>query len=423
MAILFILVFVLPVISTQGEAASPTFTATRNIISPDDITPGSTFKVRVTLNVTQNESDLTLDEVIPTDWTVVSADSAGAIFSASDLKWIWPSVSAGETKSISYDVTVHSNSTEKSYPISGKISANNATATDVGGELTVAVKTPSRKIPPWGIVMVMLVVILFAFFLILFIGWSDDHKLDKGEMRRAIAGTFVLGFSVLALLSIIYEFELSKIVLMYIELTGSVVGFYFGARTAAEKRAEAVAEITIENVRFPAKEVAITVRNGGDSKITVDTIYINTEAFKLDRKIKIDPQKSKEIVQAYEWIPKIEYKIKIATTTGLIAETTELSPAIIIDQVDFDPATPKKIILTVKNGGDSEIEVDKIHINNEIFKLDSKIKINPQTSGKIEKDYEWNYKAEYKIKIATTTGLIAETTASSPKEKPAELEK
>jgi len=147
-AILFILVFVLPVISTHGEATSPTFTATRDIICKDDITPGSTFKVQVTLNqnLNQNETDFELDEKIPTDWTVVSADSAGAIFDASDLKWTWKSVSAGETKTVSYEVAVPSNSTEKSYQISGVITASNATATDVGGVLTVTVKTPSSKI-------------------------------------------------------------------------------------------------------------------------------------------------------------------------------------------------------------------------------------------------------------------------------------
>jgi Na+-transporting methylmalonyl-CoA/oxaloacetate decarboxylase gamma subunit len=167
-AILFILVFVLPVISTLGEAASPTFTATRSI-SPDDITPGSTFKVQVTLNVNQNGTDFELDEVIPTDWTVVSADSAGTIFNASDLKWTWNSVSAGETKTVSYNVVVPSNSTEKGYPISGVITAPNATTTDVGGELTVAVKTPSRKTPDWliGTAIAMLILIFIVFVLII----------------------------------------------------------------------------------------------------------------------------------------------------------------------------------------------------------------------------------------------------------------
>ncbi|HJH25391.1 MAG TPA: hypothetical protein C5S37_01170, partial [Methanophagales archaeon] len=143
-AILFILVFVLLVISTHGEAASTTFSATRSI-RPDDIAPGSTFNVRVILNVNQNKTDFELDEEIPTDWTVVSADSAGAIFDASDLKWTWKSVSAEETKTVSYIVAVPSNSTEKGYPISGVLTASNATATDVGGVLTVTVKTPSPK--------------------------------------------------------------------------------------------------------------------------------------------------------------------------------------------------------------------------------------------------------------------------------------
>ena len=328
MAILFILVFVLPVISTQGEAASPTFTATRSI-SPDDITPGSTFKVRVTLNVTQNESDLTLDEVIPTDWTVVSADSAGAIFSASDLKWIWPSVSAGETKSVSYNVTVHSNSTEKSYPISGKISAN-ATATDVGGELTVAVTTPTTKIPD-GVAIFAGLVILAVFVMLIILGFKADKQLDKGEMRRAIAGTFVVGFTILLILCFTYGIYQTEVIIAYIELTGIVVGFYFGTRTAAEKRAEAAAEIGIEHVKFvddadPKKrKMVLTIRNGRDTEIKVDKIYINEDAFDKDVK-KIDPQTSEKIEQVYEWDYETEYKIKIATTTGLIAETTKKSP-------------------------------------------------------------------------------------------------
>ncbi len=67
----------------------------------------------------------------------------------------------------------------------------------------------------------------------------------------------------------------------FINLVGIVVGFYFGAKTAAEKRAEAAAEITIENVRFPFEKVAITIRNGGDSKITVDRIYRNEKIFDI----------------------------------------------------------------------------------------------------------------------------------------------
>ena len=408
-AILFILVFVLPVISTHGEAASPTFSATRSI-SPDDIAPGSTFNVQVILNVNQNETDFELDEVIPTDWTVVSADSAGAIFDASDLKWTWKSVSAGETKTVSYNVAVPSNSTEKSYQISGVITASNATATDVGGELTVAVKTPSCKTPGWLIVTAIAMLIL-VFVLILYLGWLDDHKLDKGEMRRALAGMLVVGFTVLAVLSIIYEFELSMIALAYIELTGIVVGFYFGAKTAAEKRAEAAAEITIENVRFPFEKVAITIRNGGDSKITVDRIYINKKAFDI-KNVTIGPENFVEVPQPYKWDPKTEYKIKVATATGLTAETTLLSPAITIDQVKFDEKQ-EEIKLTVRSGENTEIK--EICVNGEAVKMENDKKIVALKPTEITIDYKWDPKTEYTIKIATTSGLTDEITAVAKK--------
>ncbi len=412
-AILFILVFVLLVISTHGEAASPTFTATRSI-SPDDIAPGSTFKVQVTLNqnLNQNETDFELDEKIPTDLTVVSADSAGTIFDASDLKWTWKSVSAGGTKTVSYDVAVPSNSTEKSYRISGVITASNATATDVGGELTVAVKTPSRKTPDW-LIGTAIAMLILVFVLILYLGWLDDHKLDKGEMRRALAGMLVVGFTVLAVLSIIYEFELSMIALAYIELTGIVVGFYFGAKTAAEKRAEAAAEITIENVRFPFEKVAITIRNGGDSKITVDRIYINKKAFDI-KNVTIGPEKFVEVPQPYEWDPKTEYKIKVATATGLTAETTLLSPAITIDQVKFDEdEKQEEIKLTVRSGENTEIK--EICVNGEAVKMENDKKIVALKPTEKTIDYKWDSKTEYKIKIATTTGLTDEITAVAKK--------
>lgn len=411
-AILFILVFVLLVISTHGDAASPTFTATRSI-SPDVIAPGSTFKVQVTLNqnLNQNKTDFELDEKIPTDLTVVSADSAGAIFNASDLKWTWKSVSAGETKTVSYNVAVPSNSTEKSYQISGVITASNATATDVGGVLTVTVKTPSSKISSLGIFLAMLAVIL-AFFVTLILGWLPDFKLDKGEMRRALAGMLVVGFTVLAVLSIIYEFELSHIALAYIELTGIVVGFYFGAKTAAEKRAEpAAAEITIENVRFPFEKVAITIRNSRDSKITVDRIYINKKAFDI-KNVTIGPENFVEVPQPYKWDPKNEYTIKVATATGLSAETTLLSPAITIDQVKFDEKQ-EEIKLTVRSGENTEIK--EICVNGEAAEMENDKKLDVLKPTEKTIDRKWDPKTEYTIKIATTSGLTDEITAVAKK--------
>lgn len=177
---------------------------------------------------------------------------------------------------------------------------------------------------------IVVFIILVVFVGILGAGWYADRNLDKGEMRRAIAGVFVVGFTIIVFLSIAYDIELSKIVLMYIELAGIVIGYYFGARTAKEKRAEAAAKITIEHMKFaydddPTKrKIILTIRNGGDTEIKVDKIYVNEVAYETS--VKVESQKSKEIEEFHEWKYETEYKIKIATTTGLTDEISRLSP-------------------------------------------------------------------------------------------------
>jgi hypothetical protein len=185
--------------------------------------------------------------------------------------------------------------------------------------------------PKISLIAIVVFIILVVFVGILVAGWYGDHRnLDKGEMRRAIAGVFVVGFTIIVFLSIVYDIELSEIVLMYIELTGIVIGYYFGARTAKEKRAEAAAKITIEHMKFvydddPKKrKIILTIRNGGDTEIKVDKIYVNEVAYETS--VKIESQKSKVIEEFHEWKYETEYKIKIATTTGLTDEISRLSP-------------------------------------------------------------------------------------------------
>lgn len=170
------------------------------------------------------------------------------------------------------------------------------------------------------------IVILLIFGGMIYIGAKADKKLDKGEMRKAIAGTFVVGFSMLMILSIKYEIPDNDIITMYVQLAGIVVAFYFGARAAAVKQAEAATTIGIEHVRFlpDHKKIAITIRNGSDSEINVDKIYINEDV--IEESIKISPEKSKETEQDCEWQSGTKYKIKIATTTGLTAEIQVAPP-------------------------------------------------------------------------------------------------
>ncbi len=202
-----------------------------------------------------------------------------------------------------------------------------STVTTQGEEVGTA--TPllsgSNEIPSdvrLTIVIVAACIIVFVFIGILILGWLKDRNLDKGEMRRAIAGTFVIGFTVLMILCLSFNIYQKEVIIAYIELVGIVIGFYFGAKTAAEKRAEVAAKIDIENVRLPdPKKVAITVRNGGDTAITVDKIYVNEDAF--EKIVKIGPQKSQEIELELPDALQPGYKIKIATTTGLTSEISK----------------------------------------------------------------------------------------------------
>jgi len=66
---------------------------------------------------------------------------------------------------------------------------------------------------------------------IIVMGFSADKKLNAGEMRRAIAGTFAVGFTMLMILSLHYGFYQREI----IEFVGIVIGFYFGQRAAETK--------------------------------------------------------------------------------------------------------------------------------------------------------------------------------------------
>ena len=190
---------------------------------------------------------------------------------------------------------------------------------------SVTVLSKSSILDDAGLLIVA-IVILSTFGGMIYIGAKADKKLDKGEMRRAIAGTFVVGFTVLMILSIKYSIsDNNNITTMYVQLAGIVVAFYFGTRAVAVKRAEAAAMIGIEHVRFlpDLKKIAITIRNGGDSEINVDKIYINEAV--IEESIKISPEKSKETEQDCEWQSGTEYVIKIATTTGLTAEI-QISP-------------------------------------------------------------------------------------------------
>ncbi len=81
-------------------------------------------------------------------------------------------------------------------------------------------------------------VILIIFALLVYVGVRGGNNLDKGGLRRAIAGTFVVGFSILAILSFVFGILREHIITAYIELVGIVIGFYFGQRSAAQQQSD-----------------------------------------------------------------------------------------------------------------------------------------------------------------------------------------
>ena len=249
----FVMVLVLSAKNTHGATTGETptgLTATRCIVTPDDITPGSKFVVMVELHPNKKLESLKLCEDIPEGWTVAPIHSAGAekvCLSESDpsiLIWTWGPICTGCTKTVSYHVTVPYKTKEKNYLISGKIissgtpEAPEAPEVPVGGEVSVNVKklpedAAETRITFWQAIVIVLI-ILVTFGLILYLGWYKDETLDKGEMRRAIAGTFVIGFTLLMFLSVSSGIYQKEVVLMYIQLASVVVAFYFGAKVAAE---------------------------------------------------------------------------------------------------------------------------------------------------------------------------------------------
>lgn len=76
--------------------------------------------------------------------------------------------------------------------------------------------------------------VCFIFLFLIYLGSVRDGSLSKGELRRAIAGTLTIAFTLLAFFAMMNEKdEVGKeIVIAYIQLVGISVGFYFGAKTA-----------------------------------------------------------------------------------------------------------------------------------------------------------------------------------------------
>ncbi|MHC1635373.1 MAG: hypothetical protein ACXQTS_01950 [Candidatus Methanospirareceae archaeon] len=84
--------------------------------------------------------------------------------------------------------------------------------------------------------MLAILAILASFFIVLIMGYIANRKLDAGEMRRAVAGAFIVGFHILLVISLVTGFKTEMIISAYIAAVTAIIGFYFGSRTAQTGR-------------------------------------------------------------------------------------------------------------------------------------------------------------------------------------------
>ena len=116
--------------------------ATRDI-SDQRVEPGSTFTT--TLTLTANVDDVqapALDENLPAGWTITPVDSGGAVYKAATTEWVWMvAMPRGETKTVTYNVTIPTDAASQDYHITGYASAYGIDPLEIGGESRVTVVT------------------------------------------------------------------------------------------------------------------------------------------------------------------------------------------------------------------------------------------------------------------------------------------
>lgn len=122
-------------------------------ISTGTVYPGESFTVTVHIKADKEVGALVLDEDLPGGWHVNYSENSRAIFpeinlfKASTLEWIWiENFSAGQEKTVMYNVTVPSNSQPANFTISGRVSAYSVPAVPVEGLSEVIIIYPPSKV-------------------------------------------------------------------------------------------------------------------------------------------------------------------------------------------------------------------------------------------------------------------------------------
>ncbi|NOZ58560.1 MAG: hypothetical protein GXO66_03145 [Euryarchaeota archaeon] len=166
--------------------------------------------------------------------------------------------------------------------------------------------------------------VLVVFLVFVLLGYHSNRSLNRGEMRRAIAGTFVFSFAVLmfVLLHLGYT-GIGEVVSGFMAMVTTIVGFYFGSRTAQMRETEGA--VGVENVEFRDGQVVLSFRNGSGSSVTVDAVYVNSRRV-VTAETQVAPLSLAEIPVRMEWEAGKEYAIKVCTSSGRCSEVRVKAP-------------------------------------------------------------------------------------------------
>jgi len=87
-------------------------------------------------------------------------------------------------------------------------------------------------------ILALLVPLMILFWLIS-LGWANNGNLNKGEMRRALAGAIFSAFIVIIIIISTGDNKLiienKDIINFFFGMVSTIIGFYFGYRSGKEK--------------------------------------------------------------------------------------------------------------------------------------------------------------------------------------------
>jgi uncharacterized membrane protein len=126
------------IITVTGDGVTGTATATRSI-AVTTLMPGGSTEVTVEFTSLLGETKaFALQETIPAGWTLTQGTDDANAFQESSNTWVWFSVAAGATKTVTYSLTA--GAAEGTYNVTGTVTADGVSNV-VGGDHTVTVAT------------------------------------------------------------------------------------------------------------------------------------------------------------------------------------------------------------------------------------------------------------------------------------------